>query len=155
MMRKVLKIVAAVLVALFLGIQFIPSEKPLNGDDRSQDLMQLEQVQPEIAELLINGCYDCHSEAVNYPWYSSIAPVSWLVFRDVRVGREELNFSQWGQLSRRKKIKLLTSVGEQLEEEEMPLPVYLILHPEARFDDDQRAALIAWADDLSTLILEE
>ena len=154
-MKKLYKVLIWILVVSIVLIQFIPSPTPPNSEDQANDLIHREQVPNEIAELLINGCYDCHSEAVKYPWYSRVAPVSWLVARDVRIGREELNFSQWAQLSKRKKIRALTSIAEEIDEKEMPLPIYTIMHPEARLSDDQRSAIISWTDAFSTRILEE
>ena len=154
-MNKVVKFLLLIAAISLVLIQFIPTEKPDNNSDSANDLIHLENVPQEIAGLLKAGCYDCHSEKVNYPWYTSVAPISWLVIRDVRLGREELNLSQWGQLSKRKKIKTLTSMAEEIEDDEMPLPIYTIMHSAARFNDEQRSALITWADKLSSEIMGE
>lgn len=93
---------------------------------------------PKTREIFLRTCGDCHSNETQWPWYSSVAPVSWLVQRDVEEGRGELNVSQWGQ-------------GEQEGDEaagmvrkgEMPPWFYLPAHPEAKLSDADRDALIA------------
>lgn len=97
---------------------------------------------PAVHELLVRACYDCHSHRTEWPWYSGVAPVSWLVAHDVRSGREELNFSSWDTGSRG--ARRLRECAEALREGEMPPAPYLLLHPEARLDADERAALLAW-----------
>ncbi len=154
-MNKASKILSLTLGIVFFIIQFIPVEKPLSSDDDRNDLIRIESIPEDVAGLLQDGCYDCHSERPKYPWYGSIAPVSWLVIRDVRLGREELNFSQWGQLNKRKKIRALTSITEEVEGKAMPLPIYKIMHSEARFNEAERALIISWADALSSSILED
>lgn len=100
---------------------------------------------PVVHELLVRACYDCHSHRTDWPWYSGVAPVSWLVARDVRAGREELNFSSWDGASDRA-ARRLRECAEELREGEMPPTPYLVLHPEARLDPGEREALLAWLD---------
>jgi hypothetical protein len=99
---------------------------------------------PAVQSLLRRACYDCHSNRTVWPWYSHVAPVSWLVAHDVDEGREELNFSTWTYPPGRKRKKL-KEVVEQLNEGEMPLWYYLLLHPEARLSTDERDLIVAWA----------
>jgi hypothetical protein len=96
----------------------------------------------ETRALAERSCFDCHSNETAWPWYSRVAPVAWLVARDVQQGREELNFSDWGGVSQDDDEDLAEEVREVLEEGEMPLPNYLLLHPEARLTDLERQQLI-------------
>ncbi len=92
---------------------------------------------PETEALMRHACYDCHSNETVWPWYSFVAPVSFLVSKDVQEGREELNFSTGhGELESHELIK-------QIEKNKMPLPVYLITHPEANLSEQQKLDLIA------------
>lgn len=93
---------------------------------------------PRTRELFFRACGDCHSNETKWPLYSRIAPVSWLVFRDVQEGREHLNVSEWNRPQ-----KDAHEAAEELEKSAMPLPVYLPLHPEARLAPAEKAALVA------------
>lgn len=90
-------------------------------------------------------CYDCHSNETVWPWYSGIAPVSWLVARDVRKGREELNFSTWDRYTTKQQVEKLKESWEEVEEGEMPLWFYLPVHRDAVLSAEDRAVLRKWA----------
>jgi hypothetical protein len=86
--------------------------------------------------LAARACFDCHSNETRWPWYSRIAPVSWLVQRDVDVGRRTLNFSEWD--------RPYEESGESAEavlEGEMPPVLYLPLHPSARLSPEEKRSL--------------
>ena len=87
--------------------------------------------------LAVTTCFDCHSNETEWPWYSWVAPISWLVQADVDEGRDELNFSEWGSGHRE-----ADDVAESVEEGEMPPFSYLLTHPDARLSDADRASLI-------------
>jgi hypothetical protein len=90
----------------------------------------------ETRDLAMRACGDCHSNETTWPWYSNVAPVSWLVQRDVDEGRDKLNFSEW---VRRQKVD---EVAEAVQEGEMPPWYYGVIHPGARLSDAERTALI-------------
>ena len=102
--------------------------------------------EPDVYALLRRACYDCHSHATVWPWYSRVAPLSWLVAHDVDEGREELNFSRFEAYDVKKQRKKLGELAEEVDEHEMPLWYYLLLHPEARPSDAERERLVAWAE---------
>jgi heme-binding protein len=101
---------------------------------------------PEVKSILRRACYDCHSHETTWPWYSHIAPISWLLAWDVREGRAELNFSTWSQYNTQKQLKKLKESWEQIAEDEMPPWYYLPVHPEARLSAAERALLRQWAE---------
>ena len=143
-----------IILAVLIGaIQFVPVELPQNNPDRSADLLRNTTLPEDVSKLLVQGCYDCHSQQIQYPWYAYIAPVSWLVARDIKAGMEELNFSQWANLNTRKKIGALSDIAEQIEQKEMPLHIYTFMHPEARFSAEERARIIEWAEATASGIL--
>lgn len=100
---------------------------------------------PEIKSILKRACYDCHSNETVWPWYSRVAPVSWLVAWDVEEGREELNFSTWNRYGAKQRAKMIKESWEEVDEGEMPPWFYVPLHPEARLSDADRRSLAAWA----------
>lgn len=93
---------------------------------------------PQTREIAQRACFDCHSNETVWPWYSRVAPVSWLVARDVNEGREKLNFSEWPPREQDEVDELI----EVVQEGEMPMPVYLPLHPEANLSVEEKQALI-------------
>ena len=128
----------AVLAVVLLAIQLVPVERsnpPVEGEVDAPD---------EVAALLERSCYDCHSNQTRWPWYSRVAPISWLVAHDVEEGREHLNFSEWNRLDAKERRELMHEIWEEVEEGEMPLWFYLPLHPEARLAPDDLDSLRAW-----------
>ena len=150
MVRKILIIA----VVLFVIIQFIPTGRPDNNPVPGKDILEIEDVPDEVATLLKTACYDCHSQQVTYPWYSYVAPVSFLVARDVREGREHLDFGHWGDLSKRKRIKALDDISETMESGEMPMKIYPIMHPEAKLTDAQREVIMSWCESCADKLFE-
>ncbi|MCF6170110.1 MAG: heme-binding domain-containing protein [Bacteroidales bacterium] len=142
------------LLAIILIIQLIPSGKPEVERNNPDDLLQNNPVPEKVGKLLRAACYDCHSNESNYPWYAYVAPVSFLVYYDIRHGRDELNFSDWNTLGKIEQAKLLDEIGEAVEEEEMPLPIYPPLHPEARLSDADRQLITDWADSFAESLFE-
>ena len=123
-----------VLVLLFAVIQAIPY-----GRDHSNPLVRQEPAwnSPETRALVVDACYDCHSNQTAWPWYSNVAPVSWLAQRDVDNGRSTLNFSEWDRPQHG-----ADESAEKVQEKEMPPTYYGWLHPKARLSSAERQALI-------------
>ena len=92
---------------------------------------------PETRELAVRACFDCHSNQTRYPWYSYVAPASWLVNKDIDEARSKMNFSEWDLIQRE-----AMAAPEEIEKGNMPLPVYLPLHPEAWLSAEEKAELI-------------
>lgn len=130
---------AFVVLILIIGIQFVPV--PRGNPPETAPIT----VPGPVRAVLENSCYDCHSNRTEWPWYSRVAPVSWLVYKDVKKGREELNFSEWGEYSDRRRNRKLEEIEEKVADKEMPLKVYLPLHPEARLSAADAERLIEWS----------
>jgi len=124
----------------FIAIQFVPVSRtnpPVQGDFRGST---------EVVSVLRRACYDCHSNQTVWPWYSRVAPVSWVIAHDVNEGRAELNFSTWDQLSTEKQAKAMKESWKEVAEGEMPTWYYVVLHPEARLSANDQSVLQAWSD---------
>ena len=100
---------------------------------------------PEVERVLRNSCYDCHSNETEWSWTAYVAPASWLVVRDVHEARDEFNLSEWGTMSARDRARLPRKMVEEVAEGDMPLPMYLLVHPDARVSEAYLAILRAWA----------
>ena len=127
------------LLALLVVIQFKTIE-------RTNPPVEAElTASPAVMELLRRSCYDCHSNESVWPWYSFVAPASWLVEHDVEEAREHMNFSEWQTWSVEKQDHKREECWEEVEEGEMPLWFYTPLHWEASLSEDDLAVLKAWA----------
>jgi hypothetical protein len=140
MAKKILTTVTMALVVFMLIAQFITiprTNPPLKGDLEAP---------PPIKALLRRACYDCHSNETRWPWYTYIAPVSWLISHDVERGRQELNFSEWGSYYPATRIRKLQWMGRALREENMPPWTYRILHPGAGLTQQDLMILEQWIE---------
>jgi hypothetical protein len=153
-MKKVAKILLIVLALAAIGIQMVPNNLPEVKQDNPNDLLLTGSVNEEVTIILKTACYDCHSNQTHLPWYSYVAPVSWLVAKDVNKGRKELNFSEWTTYPKRRLIKKLEEMGEEVNDEKMPLPIYTVMHGDAKLSAEQRKLLVEWTQQESKRILE-
>lgn len=144
-MKKVVKPLALTAAVLLILIQFIQPERENPPHDPVTTMQTSLNIPADIQSLLERGCKDCHSNTTYWPLYSYIAPVSWLVSHDVTEGRRHFNMSDWEKYKFSKKANILGGIASTVKEQEMPLPKYIPLHPEARFTDAERLQLIEWA----------
>ena len=133
------------LALVFIFMQFFTIDKANPPVEAGVDMVNVEQVPTEIAGILKTSCYDCHTNESLYPWYTNIAPVSWWIKKHINEGRDELNFSEWGSYSLRRKDHKLDEIVEMIDEEEMPLNSYLIAHGDASLSAEQKSQLVEWA----------
>lgn len=135
-LKRSLSIVLVMAVVFVIAIQFIPvsyTNPPVINEPNWDS--------PETRALVARACFDCHSNETNLPWYSKIAPGSWLIYRDINEGREEMNFSEW-KLESKKAEHLAEEIEEVISEGEMPPWFYLPLHPHAKLSDAEKQMLI-------------
>jgi hypothetical protein len=114
--------------------------------DRSNPVVQgVVAAPPEVQEVLERACFDCHSNNTKWPWYSYVAPVSWIVSHHVVEGREEMNLTEWNEILPDKQAHKVDECWELVEEGKMPLPSYVRMHSEAELSDSDKAAIRDWA----------
>lgn len=130
--------------SVFVALQFTGPARVNPAADPGLRLEAHGRVPPSVAGLLRRACYDCHSDETRWPWYSRVAPVSWLVVRDVARGRGQVNFSRWGEYNAFDRADMLDEACELASKREMPIKPYRLLHPEARLSDADVADLCAW-----------
>ena len=143
------------LAVIALAIQLVPNELPAVEATNPGDLIGSGIVSEEIAGMLKTTCYDCHSNETKYPWYSYVAPFSWLVAKDVREAREELNFSTWQNYEMLEKLEKLDDISIEVKEGEMPMGIYTVIHSSAKLDDAQRQQIVEWAEATMDVVYEE
>ena len=139
-MGKKLKYTVYSIIVLFVVIQFIPVNRNNPSSDENLEL----KAPVAVKNILLNSCYDCHSNKTNWPFYSKIAPVSWLVSSDVSNGRNRLNFSEWFTLSEQVRARKKAGMIEEIMDNEMPLALYTFIHPDSKLSDEQKQILKNW-----------
>jgi hypothetical protein len=137
-LKKILLYVVAAGAVVFVGIQFVP----VAAKDNPKVTADFDE-SPEVEAILRRACYDCHSSEVRWPWYSRVAPASWLVAADVEKGRKAFSFSEWPEDEDDRQFNR-EQAWEQVEEGEMPLWFYVPLHPEAKLTEQDLAILRKW-----------
>jgi len=101
-------------------------------------------VPPDVTGILARSCNDCHSNRTTWPWYSSVAPVSWLVAYDVNYGRGALNFSEWGMRDPEKNGEMLGEICKEVTEKKMPGLIYPIMHSGAKLTEADVQTVCRW-----------
>lgn len=134
MVRKVAKIALITVGVLLLLIQLVPY-----GRDHTNPPVVREPNwdRPLTRELAVRACFDCHSNQTHWPWYSHVAPASWLLQHDVDEGREVVNFSEW-----QRTYEEASESAETIREGTMPPWYYVVLHPRARLSAEEKNELI-------------
>ena len=139
---KLTKIIGLVLLVVLVGLQFFPTGFNHGSTAPQTDFVKTYKVPEQVAQMLHTSCYNCHSNNTNYPWYSKVQPVGWLLENHINKGKEELNFSEFGSYSGRKQQSKLTSMISQVDDDEMPLASYTFIHREARLSAENKKALL-------------
>lgn len=142
------KKILIVLLIAFIGMQFFRIDKTNPEFNPENDLIAITNPSEEVASMLKSACYDCHSSESKYPWYTNIAPVSWLIEDHIVEGREHFNFSNWGTYSAEDQEEIAEESAEELEEGEMPLSGYTMMHSDADFTPEQKEKLISFFESL-------
>jgi mono/diheme cytochrome c family protein len=138
--------------ALWLVLVVLAVAQVFRIDRTNPPIQQDVAAPPEVARILHRACYDCHSNETVWPGYSHVAPVSWLVARDVREGRRDLNFSAWNTYDAKKKAKKLKETADEVAEGEMPPWYYVLTHRDATLSPADTERLRAWtADEMAKL----
>lgn len=151
-MSRMKKILLGLFI-VFIVIQFIQPAHNKTVQALPTDFAKLYAVPDSVKSVLQSACYDCHSSNTNYPWYSNIQPMAWMMARHITNGKEKLNFSDFGSNTIRKQISKLKEISNQIKDDEMPLTSYKLIHKNARLSQNEKALLINWmqktADSLS------
>jgi hypothetical protein len=135
----------------FIAIQFIQIDEPTT---LTSTIKQEVDAPIEIIEILQRSCYDCHSNSITYPWYAKIAPLSWYIKNHVKKGRKVVNFSQWKNYDREKRLKVIQELPKSLIIR-MPLSDYLWLHKEATLTKEDKKLLTDWSKELKKELEKE
>ena len=136
------RVIAIGVIVIFIVLQLIPINQT------NPPIIQTAEMPDDVEAIMRESCFDCHSNETRWPWYSRIAPGSFLITYDVMEGREHLNFSEFAGMDAFDSSDVADEIIEVLENGEMPVAPYLILHPSASLSDSETEILINWAKTL-------
>ena len=149
--RVVIVGLALLAIASVVRAQF---RQPDEVVDPAYGLSARAAVPAAVMATIRRACFDCHSNETRWPWYSKIPIASWLLERDVKEARGQLNFSRWAQYNPFDRAGLLDKVCELATAGKMPLPRYLMLHDEARLSQTEISQLCAWTQNEATRLVQ-
>jgi hypothetical protein len=134
------------LLIVFIAIQFIQPAHNKNEQVLPTDIVEMYNVPLNVQSVLKTSCYDCHSNNTRYPWYFSIQPLGWMLNKHVNEGKENLNFSELGSYSERKRANKFRAIAKSINDGTMPLSQYTIMHKDAKLTTDAKTLLINWTE---------
>jgi cytochrome c len=133
-------------VMLLMALSFMhPFGNPREVTAPSDHLLAGAQISEPLRKLVERKCGNCHSEAVDWPFYSRVAPVSWLLEHDVLEAREHMNLSRWDTYSNQAKSDLLSRLAAKARSGEMPPARYTAIHGDSKLLSKERDSLYDWA----------
>jgi hypothetical protein len=135
-----------VLAVLLVAAQLVPLDRTNPPSDPQQHFKAVARPPAAVASVLDRSCRDCHSNDTAWPWYSRIAPMSFLVVDDVNEGRSHLNFSEWGKLDARRSARKLEEICDEIKSGNMPDRKYTLIHPSAKLSPDDIQAICGWTE---------
>jgi hypothetical protein len=154
-MKRVIKITGISMAVLLLLLQLYRPARNENRETPPTDIIVAYGVPENVANILHRSCYDCHSNNTQYPWYSHIQPVGMWLANHVDEGKDELNFSEFGNFKTKRKLRKLQEIIEETEAGEMPLGSYTLIHKKAMLAPEEKELLANWARGLSQRITIE
>jgi hypothetical protein len=142
-----LRRIGIALLAMLVVAQFIPVNRRNPGFNPAKTIYAKEKMPEPVKRVFERSCANCHSNSTDWPWYSYVAPVSWMVANDVHEARAKVSFSAWGDYPANKREEKLEEICEQVTNGDMPDPKYLLVHRQARLTPTERDAVCQWTED--------
>ena len=144
-MKKIIKKILFIGLIIFLLMQlYQPARNESFEQDITANFTKVYNVPKNVEAIVRTSCYDCHSNNTNYPWYSNVQPVRFFMEHHIKEAKEDLNFSEWGNYSKRKQENKLDRIVKQIKSDEMPLASYTLIHKNARLTTVQKEEIMDW-----------
>lgn len=138
------RIIAWIAFIVVVVIQFFPVDYNQSETLPQTDFMLVNKVPAAVEKSLMVSCYDCHSNYTNYPWYNKVQPLAWFLENHIAEGKAELNFNDWAEYSNRRKKSKLRSIVNQIENDEMPMDSYTLIHKEAVLSQKDKTLIVEY-----------
>lgn len=145
---KFIKKLLLVLLIIFIIAQFFGPEKNQTSPATFDAFLAETNPPNDVKQVLIETCFDCHSDHTRYPWYDKITPVNYFLADHVKDGKKHLDISKWSDYSTKKKDHKFKELIEMVEKKDMPLESYTYTHSEAKLSDEQINAMVKWAKEV-------
>ncbi len=152
-LKNIIKRTLIVLLVTLVVIQFIRPDKNVSTGVTDNDIAKMYTIPANVQVIMQKACNDCHSNNTTYPWYSNLQPVAWWLDDHIREGKSELNFSEFGTYKLLRQSRKLKKAAGEIEEGEMPLSSFTLIHRDAVLTAEEKAAITTWAKTLSQEIL--
>lgn len=140
------KIILLVFIVAFIALQFIPSVRNQSGQMGKSDISVTLNTPDQVQAILVNSCYDCHSNNTRHPWYARIQPIRYMLDKHIREGKKDLNLSEFGEYTKRRQINKLRSIESSINDGTMPLSSYTLIHPSAKLTANEKKLLLNWLE---------
>lgn len=141
---KLLKWILLVLAVAAVIMQLIRPEKNIAKQPPTASIAEHYPIPVSLQSVLQRSCYDCHSNNTVYPWYAEVQPVGWWLNKHIRDGKRGLDFDEYAAYRIMKQYRRFNDIIEQVQEDKMPLPSYLIMHRNAILTTDEKNELVQW-----------
>ena len=145
-MRTVAKRLGLAALAVAAGVQLFPVDCSNPPVEPSHAIYASQPMPANVRSIFEDSCRNCHSNQTTWPWYSHVAPFSWLVAHDVHSGRKHLNFSEWNAYPPEKREEKLEDICDEVSNGEMPDGKYLLIHRKAKLTQPQRESVCDWVE---------
>lgn len=140
------------LAVILIGIQFFQPLRNQSDEVTASHIEKVYVVPQNVKAILVQSCYDCHSNNTSYPWYSRIQPGAWYMAQHIKKGKEELNFSEFGAYSARRQRNKFRAMAGQVKDGEMPLSSYTLIHRNAVLSQEDKQVLMKWFETMEDSI---
>lgn len=131
-------------MSIFIVIQFIRPTRNTSDLVLPTDITKAINIPGKVLYVFKSACYDCHSNNTRYPWYVNIQPIGWIMAKHVKTGKENLNFSEFANYSKRKQANKVRSIANSIKEGSMPLSSYTIMHTDASLSREDKKVITDW-----------
>ncbi len=147
MKKKIISYALIVLAITLVAIQFVHPARNLSGEV-TNDICTKYPMPDTVKSILKASCADCHSNHTEYPWYANIQPVAWWLEDHISEGKRELNFNNFAAYRIGRQYHKLEKIAKEVNEGDMPITSYTIIHSYAKLDEGQRKLVADWANSL-------
>ncbi len=145
-MKNIVRVFALGAISIVvLASALVHPSGPVKIPKSNNPLLADAEIDPAVLKIIERSCQNCHSEKTEWPWYSYVAPMSWLVESDVSQARGHMNLSHWDEYTVEEKQTILALVGSVVRSRAMPPARYTLIHKNAQLSAAEREAIYGWA----------
>jgi hypothetical protein len=141
---KRFKKIAILVIIMVIVIQLAQPTKNKSEGIGKADISKVYSLPPELHEILVEKCYDCHSNNTRYPWFFNVQPIGWWLAAHIHDGKKEVNFSEFGNYPADKAAHKLEEIGEVTDDGSMPIKAYTLFHADSKLTAEDKRVIKDW-----------